>query len=702
MAFWTSLKMSGRAAALLAVPALALAAALPAQAGATATKTVSYLGHTFTVPAAWPVINLSQHPGTCVRLDQHAVYLGTPGADENCPAQALGKTDALLVEPASAAAAPSATDDTAAHQITSTAAGISVTGAYSSTTTQVTDIITGAGLPAPAAASEPTVSPDSPVRASTASVATATTSYTGLAFDPCTAPSASAMNAWKSDSPYGGIGIYIGGANRSCTQPNLTASWVSTLAAEGWHFFLLYVGPQAPDNATCPTTCTLITSPAGQADSSAEDAATQAADLGFGGGTPIVFDMEAYPSSQSGTVLGFMSEWTTKLHALGYESGEYSSAASGISDLVANVDGYTMPDVIDIADWNGVESAGDSYVPASDWDDHQRIHQYSGGVSQTYGGYAITACHDYMDVGAGSATSPAIAGSSAGGGFTAAFHANTGSLYTYASDGTVTNTSQGIAVGTSPAIAALSTGGYEEAFQSNTGSLYVWGADGNANTTQGIAAGTSPAITGLPGGGYVVAFQANDGRLFIDSSASGVIDTTQGMAAGTNPAITALPGGGYEVAFQANTGNLYAYASNGTVTNTAQGMAAGTSPAIAAPSTGGYEVAFQANNGRLYLDSSASGVIDTTQGMAAGSSPAIAASSSGDYLVAFQANTTNLYTYASNGTVTNTAQGMAAGSSPTTTALSSGGYEEAFHANTGSLYLWGTAGNINTTQGMQD
>ena len=48
---------------------------------------------------------------------------------------------------------------------------------------------------------------------------TTATRFTGLAFDTCTAPTIAQMTAWKA-SPYKAIGIYIGGVNRSCAQPN--------------------------------------------------------------------------------------------------------------------------------------------------------------------------------------------------------------------------------------------------------------------------------------------------------------------------------------------------------------------------------------------------------------------------------------------------------------------------------------------------
>ncbi len=47
-----------------------------------------------------------------------------------------------------------------------------------------------------------------------------------------------------------------------------------------------------------------------------------------------------------------------------------------------------MPDVIWDALWNGAANTADSAIPAADWADNQRAHQYNGGVSQTYGGDA--------------------------------------------------------------------------------------------------------------------------------------------------------------------------------------------------------------------------------------------------------------------------------------------------------------------------
>jgi hypothetical protein len=72
-----------------------------------ATKTVVFAGYEFDVPATWPVYRVDEHPQTCVRYDVHAVYLGVPGLDMNCPAGLVGRTEAVDVVPGTTAAAGS-------------------------------------------------------------------------------------------------------------------------------------------------------------------------------------------------------------------------------------------------------------------------------------------------------------------------------------------------------------------------------------------------------------------------------------------------------------------------------------------------------------------------------------------------------------------------------------------------------------------
>jgi hypothetical protein len=98
----------------MAIPAFAATAAqtteqttISTTGKTTAMKTVVYHGYEFQVPASWPVYRLDQHPTTCVRYDVHAVYLGTPGANMQCPAGLVGRTQTVSVIPSTTVAAGS-------------------------------------------------------------------------------------------------------------------------------------------------------------------------------------------------------------------------------------------------------------------------------------------------------------------------------------------------------------------------------------------------------------------------------------------------------------------------------------------------------------------------------------------------------------------------------------------------------------------
>lgn len=323
---------------------LALAVLLPASAGA---KTIHFRGEKAGVPAGWPVYRLADRPHMCVRMDRRAVYLGRPGSAQNCPAGAMGRRRAILVDPGTRARA--------------SARASRVPPAHIS------------------AASE----------------------YTGLGFDACTAPSRGSMSAWAG-SPYRAIGVYIGGLNRGCSQPNLTASWVAEQTAAGWSLIPTYVGLQAP-TSSC-SSCAKLSMSASTATTQGTEAATDAVDqariAGIGEGSPIYFDMESYSrtSSASNATLTFLGAWTAQLHALGYDSGVYSSSSSGIADLASRLGStYLQPDDLWVANWDGHANASGSYFPAGAWTEHQRIHQYNGGHNETYGGVTINIDNNYVE-----------------------------------------------------------------------------------------------------------------------------------------------------------------------------------------------------------------------------------------------------------------------------------------------------------------
>jgi hypothetical protein len=418
--------------ALLGLPATSWAAP--------STKVVSYHGYRLAVPATWPVYRLADQPATCVRFDRHAVYLGRPSPQQSCAGRPAGRSEAILVSPLGsevgqvlpATAAAGVGDTGAEAQIVNTAHRVLVTATWnrrpavirralrlaslSSAVTRAVRLRPRSAVAATQArmhafARRRTSTPAPPTPAAPGQI------YTGLGFDACSTPSPTTMADWGS-SPYRALGIYIGGANMACSQPNLSATWVSQESAAGWHMIPIYVGLQAPANS-CGCAGISPASATVQGSQAAQDAVVDAESIGMGPGNPLYFDMEAYnrTSTNTSAVLAFLQAWTTQLHASGYLSGVYSSDASGIADLVAQFGtGYVEPDELWIASWNNQQTTRDPNVPGTEWAAHQRLHQYQGAHNETYGGAKINIDGDYVDAataaagtGPGVDTAPAVA-----------------------------------------------------------------------------------------------------------------------------------------------------------------------------------------------------------------------------------------------------------------------------------------------------
>ena len=62
-----------------------------------AMKTVTYRGYSIQVPSSWPVYSLDKDPSKCVRYDVNAVYLGTPGPNQDCPPHLIGHADTVSI-----------------------------------------------------------------------------------------------------------------------------------------------------------------------------------------------------------------------------------------------------------------------------------------------------------------------------------------------------------------------------------------------------------------------------------------------------------------------------------------------------------------------------------------------------------------------------------------------------------------------------
>lgn len=625
-----------------------------ARSGRETTKLVTYQGYRFQVPAGWPVISLTAHPRECVLFDRHAVYLGTPGANENCPASGAGRaTEALLIQPAAARTATSSVQDPVAQRITASKPGIQVTASYGRHPDLVRQILASASLPAPVSRTlrpAPMTRPAAAPLAASAKKAFSSTNDTGEGFDACTAPSSANMNAWRADSPYRAVGIYIGGSERACAQPNLTSAWVSAEASAGWAFIPIYVGPQAEFGQ--------LTSPASQGTASADGMVGAAESLGIKPGATLYYDMEAFPSSQNGNVISFVSAWTAELHKFQYLSGVYSSSDSGVTVLGASFPNpsYSPPDVIFDALWNGAANTSDSNIPSGAWAYHQRVHQFNGGVNQTYGGYTLNIDQDYLDVVEPYGKSEQAATVDSTGAVRVFVRGTNRAIYTDALPAGKTWTGFTNLGGTWPADPAVvsEAGGKVQAFAiGTTTALYVDTLSGSTwsgwKSLGGAAQGTPTVINA--GGTIRVFVRGTSGGLYVNSmSPSGTWSGFTGLGGNWTDDVAAIAetNGNVQVLAVGNTGNLYADTLSGSSWSGWADLGGGCEgvPAVVEDHSSTVRVFVRGNAGGLYentlkLGGKWSGFLSL--GGRSRDNPGAVVSSAGTVLVFVTGTTTALY-----------------------------------------------------------
>jgi len=254
----------------------------------------------------------------------------------------------------------------------------------------------------------------STVTSGAASAAHADEDLTGFGFDACSAPSQEAMDAWWESSPYAAVGVYIGGSNRLCTQPELDAAWVKKQRRTGWLVLPIQVGPQAACSGYADRMSSDVTVAEQQGRAEAGKAIGNANALGIAKRSTLYYDLEDFdtgPDDCRRPALAFLSGWTKELHSRGYRSGVYSNIAAAIQSLdyahLVSTGSYEMPDVIWFAWENGrADTADGGYVDTGEWDDHARIHQYDLDAQQAFGGVTLDIDRNWVDVGRGSVGSP--------------------------------------------------------------------------------------------------------------------------------------------------------------------------------------------------------------------------------------------------------------------------------------------------------
>jgi hypothetical protein len=239
--------------------------------------------------------------------------------------------------------------------------------------------------------------------------------FTGYAFDTCDAPSQRKMDDWHQASQYAGIGIYIAGMNRACkAQPHLSRRWVTTQERNGWRLLPLVVGRQAscaPEGRYAGRISSRKADGYARAHVQGRDAAKGGAKaarkLGIATRSVLWFDLEHFDTGKKKcrlSALAFTSGWTKGLHRLGYRSGLYSSASSGISmldDARRDRSGHALPDYLWIAEWNGKDTVRSSYLSRKGWWPHRRVHQYRGPHTEKHAGSRINVDSNFLSTGRG-------------------------------------------------------------------------------------------------------------------------------------------------------------------------------------------------------------------------------------------------------------------------------------------------------------
>lgn len=243
--------------------------------------------------------------------------------------------------------------------------------------------------------------------------------FTGYGFDQCVAPTQKAMDAWLEHSPFQAVGIYISGDSRGCrTQPNLTPTWVSTQLAKGWRLLPIALGPQARCHPSFPRygddpTIKAKPGPKGryprarrQGRAEAVKNAADARALGLAPGSTIFYDLEGFDHTKRHcreSALAFVSAWNLRMRKLGYVTGLYSSASSGIAMVDAarrNRPGqFNLPQQIWIARWDGVADTSTTYIPEDGWRPGGRLKQYRGDHHETWGGVRINIDSNWLELG---------------------------------------------------------------------------------------------------------------------------------------------------------------------------------------------------------------------------------------------------------------------------------------------------------------
>ena len=248
---------------------------------------------------------------------------------------------------------------------------------------------------------------DAPEAPSDALSTTGLTISLDKGFDKCAAASTTQMQTWRTSSPYRDANIYHGGSARGCSQPNLTASWVSAVFQQGWRLIPTWVGPQAPCTSFARRFSLDPATARSQGLAEADAAVNAAAALGLGPSTPVYYDMEHYNATTacSTAVRAFVDAWTERVQARGYVAGMYGTASNTQADWRPGL--FTLRAGRGLGRGLGLHrddlqlharrSSASRGLSDAYWTNNQRIRQYWGGHNETWGGVTFNIDSNYAN-----------------------------------------------------------------------------------------------------------------------------------------------------------------------------------------------------------------------------------------------------------------------------------------------------------------
>jgi hypothetical protein len=239
-----------------------------------------------------------------------------------------------------------------------------------------------------------------------------TTAYVGQGFDKCEMAGLAQMQTWWEGSPYSAVNLYFGGVSRACANSLLSASFLTQLRAQGWRFIPTWVGLQASCSGYAHRMSSNAATSYAQGLAEADAAIVAAQSLGLtnpdSSGVVIYLDLEAYDTGNANcraAANAFVNGWTERMQAMGNLAGVYGASCGS-----APTDWWTLahvPDALWVANWYG--NAGTvSYRPDATvwnaaclsnslWPNHQRLRQYAGTHTETWGGVSFSIDSNVLD-----------------------------------------------------------------------------------------------------------------------------------------------------------------------------------------------------------------------------------------------------------------------------------------------------------------